>query len=224
MNKDLVNGLSDLKFAELVNDSSSIAEIARKLGFAHNPGKNSKNKIKERIKNLGLEIDKKKMKKEFSDRIEESENFSNFKDIGNVGSAKFILDCIEFGLTISQPFGDNSPYDFILDINGQLKKIQVKTTSVFKNGVSIFKTVKSYRINNKNIYKRYLKEEVDYFYLYSIPLKESYFISFEDTLHGKSNKTASESIYVRKEFKINSPLIRESEKILFQKVIKELLN
>jgi len=221
MHKDLVNKKTDIEFSQIVENSSSIFEVAKKIGFSHSPGENSKKKIKDRIKNLGLVLGKMK-NTEFSERIEINEHFYNCKDIGNVGVAKFILECVEFGLIVSSPFGDNSPYDFILDLNGELKKIQVKTTSVYDSGVSIFRTVKSYRINKKNISTKYKKSEIDYFYCYSIPLKEGYFIKSDDMIFDKEKETLSECVYIRKESKLNNPNIRESTNLIFSKVIENI--
>lgn len=51
----------------------------------------------------------------------------NTKDIGTSGEHLAVYKLLAKGLTISRPLGDNSPYDLILDINGQLLTCQVKT-------------------------------------------------------------------------------------------------
>ena len=52
---------------------------------------------------------------------------SKFK--GNLTEMQCMAAFMEHGCSVSIPFGDNSKYDFIADINGVLYKIQVKTAS-----------------------------------------------------------------------------------------------
>ena len=67
------------------------------------------------------------------------------------------------GYDISTPIGDNARYDFILDINHRLYKIQCKTSSLIEDGVYKFKTC-STQINTKGNYTRfYTEEEIDFF-------------------------------------------------------------
>lgn len=53
------------------------------------------------------------------------------KSKGNVTELKFLLRAAQLGYTVSQPFGDNAKYDFIVD-SGKLTRVQVKSTSVIK--------------------------------------------------------------------------------------------
>jgi len=50
------------------------------------------------------------------------------KNIGELAEAKFITECLTRDLVISQPFGDNAKYDFIVDSKQGLKKVQIKST------------------------------------------------------------------------------------------------
>jgi len=77
------------------------------------------------------------------------------------------LQCITYlaglGHTISIPWGDNARYDFILEVENKLYKIQCKTASMKDEGVWHFATCRR-RINSQeNVRKAYLPEEVDYF-------------------------------------------------------------
>ena len=49
---------------------------------------------------------------------------TNFK--GDLAIAKVILTATQKGYTISKPLSDSARYDLILDINGILKRVQVK--------------------------------------------------------------------------------------------------
>lgn len=48
-------------------------------------------------------------------------------DQGNIGLCKALYEYQKMGYTISLPISENQKYDLILD-DGQLKKVQVKTT------------------------------------------------------------------------------------------------
>lgn len=82
------------------------------------------------------------------------------------------LQCLtifsKYGFNVSVPYGENSRYDFIVDINNHLLRIQVKTCHGFENLegelVGIEFTTKSTRINSSGIVnKAYNLDEIDYF-------------------------------------------------------------
>lgn len=100
------------------------------------------------------------------------------------------LHCISYfsdcGFLVSTPYGDNGRYDLIVDVNGHLLRVQVKTASLKEDGNGIKFSGKSARINTKESYvKRYTKDEIDYFatfwnnQVYVIPVEE---VSSEKTL------------------------------------------
>lgn len=66
------------------------------------------------------------------------------------------------------PFGDNSKYDFIADVDGHLLKIQVKTSSKCKGKENAIKfSCRSIHVNCKGVQSiRYKKEDIDYFATY----------------------------------------------------------
>lgn len=66
------------------------------------------------------------------------------------------------------PYGDNSKYDFIADVNGNLLKIQVKTSSPKNGNENVLKfSCCSTHVNCKGVQNvRYSKEDVDYFATY----------------------------------------------------------
>lgn len=89
------------------------------------------------------------------------------KQKGNLTELQCIASFIEQGCGVSIPYGDNSKYDFIADFNGQLLRIQVKTSSSNDNGDTIKFSCRSTHVNCngvKNI--RYDKNEIDYFATY----------------------------------------------------------
>jgi len=87
---------------------------------------------------------------------------------GNLTELQCITAFYELGYQVSIPYGENSRYDFIADINGKLIRVQVKTASICKDteGAISFST-RSTRINStQNISHSYTKEEIDYFATY----------------------------------------------------------
>lgn len=112
------------------------------------------------------------------------------KQKGNLTELQCITACYAAGYSVSIPYGENSRYDFILDVDGKLLKIQVKT-SRFKKTIknpkdAIVFTCRSTNVNSKgNTYHRYTKEQIDYFATfwdgkcYMVPVEEC---SVEKTL------------------------------------------
>lgn len=69
------------------------------------------------------------------------------------------------GCGVNIPYGDNSKYDFIADINGNLYKIQVTTASI--KGDAIYFSCRSTHVNCAGVKnERYKAEDVDYFATY----------------------------------------------------------
>ena len=84
------------------------------------------------------------------------------KDKGNLTELQCITACYELGYKVSIPYGENSRYDFILDVNNILIRVQVKTCQELSNGIKI--KCRSTQINAKQIKNHYYnKEEIDYF-------------------------------------------------------------
>lgn len=61
------------------------------------------------------------------------QNTQNTKQQGNVGIGQAIAYFTKQGYTVSLPLNDSQDYDLVVDMNGSLKKIQVKTTSYMRN-------------------------------------------------------------------------------------------
>lgn len=102
------------------------------------------------------------------------------KQKGNLTELQVITYLYSLGYQCSLPYGENSRYDLIADIEGKLIKIQVKTSSL-KAGTSeaIEFSCRSSRVNSTGVVNtRYTKEEIDYFatfwnnQCYLIPIEE----------------------------------------------------
>lgn len=100
------------------------------------------------------------------------------KEKGNLTELQCLTAFYERGYKVSIPYGENCRYDFILDVNNTLLRIQVKTSKFVSEECFSFAT-DSTRVNSQgSIRKRYTKEEIDYFatfYLgkcYLVPVEE----------------------------------------------------
>ena len=87
----------------------------------------------------------------------------NTKSVGDLAELKIASDLIEQGYVVSAPYGDNAPYDLIVDINGVLKKVQVKARTV-KNDVVTVELKSSMR----NYTRQYSKQDWDIIAIYNI--------------------------------------------------------
>lgn len=90
------------------------------------------------------------------------------KEKGNLTELQCITAFYKLGYRVSIPYGENSRYDFIADVDGQLIRVQVKTSSLKRDtqGAISFAT-SSTRVNSsQNITHRYTKKEIDYFATY----------------------------------------------------------
>ena len=85
------------------------------------------------------------------------------KQKGNYVELAVALEALKRNIRVSMPYGDNSDYDQIWDIDGRLYKVQVKYAAMLSNG--------SYRVNMQHgIYKdgkmgpqKYTPQTVDIF-------------------------------------------------------------
>ena len=103
------------------------------------------------------------------------------KQKGNLTELQCLTAFYEQGCHVSLPYGENSRYDFIADVNGKLIRVQVKTSSIKRDtqGAISFATA-STRINStQNITHRYTKNEIDYFATYWE--EQCYLIPVEET-------------------------------------------
>jgi hypothetical protein len=105
------------------------------------------------------------------------------KEQGNIGIGEAISYFCREGITVSIPLNDTQPYDLVVELNGELKKVQVRTTTqISRNGnndkyeVGLRKT--SYVGNGK--FETKSVEDIDYDYLFALTNSDKkYFIPTE---------------------------------------------
>lgn len=90
------------------------------------------------------------------------------KQKGNLTELQCLTAFYEQGCHVSIPYGENSRYDMIVDVNGKLIRVQVKTSSLKHNDSNAIEfSCRSSYINStgvKNV--RYNANEIDYFATY----------------------------------------------------------
>lgn len=90
---------------------------------------------------------------------------------GQIIEAKFQYEALKKGFIVSKPFGDSSKYDFIIDMNNKLHKIQIKSTAnKAKNRTTYWISSSSYN------HKLYDKTMIDFIIGYIIPTNDWYII------------------------------------------------
>lgn len=87
----------------------------------------------------------------------------NKTQIGDISEQKFILYCLQHEVPVCRPIGNNLPYDFIIDYQNCLYKIQVKTAYPGQGKNSwIFKTRSTSKNYSEIVEKDYIGK-IDFF-------------------------------------------------------------
>lgn len=139
------------------------------------------------------------------------------KQKGNLTELQCLSAFVEQGCEVSIPYGDNSKYDFIADIDGRLFKIQVKTASL-KDENAIKFSCRTTHVNCKGVKnERYSINEVDFFatywnnQCYLIPISEC---SVEKTLRFAPSKSGQiKGISFAKDYKLKEQIQKVKEEV-----------
>lgn len=107
----------------------------------------------------------------------------NTKSIGNVGEAFVLAKLVEMGIPVYQQFGDNEPADYIILVNNKPIKIQVKTSTTFKDGKVQFDLCSSTRHRKNGVRHKYTLDEVDAFLCYDFVNKNIFLIRNDETFY-----------------------------------------
>lgn len=133
------------------------------------------------------------------------------KQKGNLTELQCLASFVELGYNVSIPYGEDSKYDFIADINGALIKVQVKTSSLKNNTTdAIMFSCRSTHKNSNGISNvKYTKNEIDYFATYwenkcyLVPVEET---STEKTLRFTPPKNNCSNINYAKDYELEIQL------------------
>ena len=97
----------------------------------------------------------------------------NTKRIGDIAESALIAALVRNGYEVSIPFGENHRYDLIMDIEGVLLRVQIKSGRL-RNGVIWFSTCSSHRHRGGS--SRSYRGEIDYFGVYCADTGGAYLI------------------------------------------------
>ena len=118
--------------------------------------------------------------------LRRKEEYMNSKRLGNIGEAKVLSSLVELGIPTYLQFGDNEPADYIIIVDNNCLKVQVKTSSTY-NGEKTDFDLTSSTIHRKNgIKHKYTKIEVDLFLCYDEKTKQIFVIKNEGNMSGIS--------------------------------------
>ena len=86
------------------------------------------------------------------------------KQKGNLTELQCLVEFAKLGIKTSLPYGENCRYDFIIDINGHLLKVQSKTSHKLENGEGFeFKCESVVVTTTKPTSTKYSLNEIDFF-------------------------------------------------------------
>ena len=111
----------------------------------------------------------------------------NKTQIGDISEQKFILYCLQHEVPVCKPIGNNLPYDFIIDYNNQLYKIQVKTAyNSIGNSSWTFNT-RSTSKNYSEVVKKDYIGKINYFAVVNPEYEQICFIPIDKAAKGSMN-------------------------------------
>lgn len=134
---------------------------------------------------------------------------------GNLVELQCISAFIELGYECSIPYGNGAKYDFIVDYNGELLRIQCKSSNhPKKNGIEDiqafqFPTVCQTTNTVKTVRHRYTASDIDYFAtyfqgkVYVVPVDEcstAKTLRFSPPANGRNNYNKAEDYLISKYF------------------------
>lgn len=83
--------------------------------------------------------------------------------IGEITEQQVALEFLKLGYLVSKPLVQSSKYDFVVDINHKLYKVQVKTGTLKENAYIEFATSTSHTNTKGTINLAYSEDDVDFF-------------------------------------------------------------
>tara|TARA_R100001530_G_C4279867_1_gene145301 strand:- start:455 stop:868 length:414 start_codon:yes stop_codon:yes gene_type:complete len=100
------------------------------------------------------------------------------KHIGTIAEIKFIAKALQYHYNVSVPIGDNLPYDCVVEYEGKLSKIQIKSTcyKITSNRNDCYKIAAGKGSSSKTPYKA---QNVDFLVVYIHPLDCWYIIPYD---------------------------------------------
>jgi len=102
------------------------------------------------------------------------------KRIGDRSTLAVMLALHDAGLDLLLPFGENTRYDLVVDLDSRLVRVQCKTGRL-RNGAVFFATCSAYgHHRNPQAHRRDYADQIDYFAVYCPETGGVYLIPIED--------------------------------------------
>lgn len=101
------------------------------------------------------------------------------KQTGGTTEAKVIADLVSRGYSVSIPFGDNDPYDLVVDDEGTLYRVQCKTAWTNKENTMGLNT-RSQTTKNGTFHENAYGDEIDAFVVRYPENGSLYWIDIDD--------------------------------------------
>lgn len=93
------------------------------------------------------------------------EDCSNTRKQGEIGVGRAIYSLLKIGCVISIPIADNQDYDLVAELDGSLKKIQVKTTRFKRNEAYVVSLATSGGNSSRTITKTFDQSSCDFLFI-----------------------------------------------------------
>lgn len=123
---------------------------------------------------------------------------SNSKTLGDETEVIILQELTTAGYSVSIPFGDNDPYDLVVDDDGDLYRVQCKTGWQLDGRTIRFNT-HSQTTRNGEYHESTYKDEIDAFAIRVPELDAIYWVDIEEA--------ASKKMILRYEAEIDHPSI-----------------
>lgn len=108
----------------------------------------------------------------------------NTKAKGNISEAKVLAEFVAQGWTVLIPFGDNEPFDLVIDRGEGFEKVQVKTGRKRNNCIEFNAYSTVGRVGNGDPVS--YRGKADWFAIYFPPTNEIFLLPVEDVGEGKA--------------------------------------
>ena len=146
----------------------------------------------------------------------------NTKKLGNIGEAKVLSSLVELGISVYLQFGDNEPADYIIIIDNNCLKIQVKTSSTYDGEKTLFDLTSSTVHRKNGVKHKYSLEEVDIFLCYDEKTKQIFVVKNTGSITAicirytcsKTNQRANMNMY--SDFLLSVETLQEISKAISQ--------
>lgn len=107
---------------------------------------------------------------------------------GNIGEARILFEATKRGYVVCVPLGHCSRYDLIVDIDGELNKVQVKTTTSDGDTVKV-RARSAGKKDGDVIAKKYTSKEIDWLIIYDTTTDRCAFIPASELGDGRYELT-----------------------------------